>query len=63
MTEIILIGLKQFDINYWHMRILYLTPSIAYIKRPCILWGTKRDFVGICEFGARSIILSVKKNL
>lgn len=63
MMEIILIGIKQFDINYWLMLVLYLTPSTAHMKRNYIWRGMKRDFVGICEFGASSIILGVKKKI
>lgn len=45
------------------MLILYLTPSTAHMKRNYILQGIKRDFVGICEFGASSIIRGVKKKI
>ena len=63
MMGMILIGLKQFGINYNFTVILYLTASIAYMKGHCRSWGMKRDFMGICAFEARSIILSVRKNL
>lgn len=62
MMEMVLTGLRQFDINYYFTFILYLTVSIAYMKKH-MLWGIKRDFMGICKFETGTITVSVKKNL